>query len=104
MAAIIRSGKDNDPEAFDMMIDIASDFGADTMRIPLRRWHNMGLSRNDARTGRKMVHGVVLQVRLACRWTREPLPRPFYCIPHFDDVAHLPDDFTAEATITKARE
>ena len=37
-------------------------------------------------------------------WTREPLPRPFYCIPHFDDVAHLPDDFTAEAAITKARE
>ena len=35
LAAIIRSGKDNDPEAFDMMIDIASDFGADTMRIPL---------------------------------------------------------------------
>ena len=25
-------------------------------------------------------------------WTREPLSRPFYCIPHFDDVAHLPDE------------
>ena len=22
-------------------------------------------------------------------WTRAPLQRPFYCIPHFDDVAHV---------------
>lgn len=37
-------------------------------------------------------------------WTREPFPRFFYCIPHFDDVAHVPDDFTVEAAIAKARE
>lgn len=25
-------------------------------------------------------------------WTRQRLPRAFYCIPHFDEVAHLPDE------------
>jgi hypothetical protein len=29
-------------------------------------------------------------------WSREPV-REFYCIPHFDDVAHIPD---ATPTIT----
>ena len=25
-------------------------------------------------------------------WSRASLDRPFYCIPHFDEVAHVPDD------------
>jgi hypothetical protein len=24
-------------------------------------------------------------------WTREKMPRPFYCIPCFDTVAHIPE-------------
>lgn len=25
-------------------------------------------------------------------WTRTPMTKPFVCIPHFDEVAHLDDD------------
>jgi hypothetical protein len=31
-------------------------------------------------------------------WTRQPLPRPFYCIPDFDAVAHIPDDASEVAS------
>jgi hypothetical protein len=25
-------------------------------------------------------------------WSRQKLTKPFYCIPHFDHVAHVPDE------------